>query len=112
MHKKNNLLFLFALILGITLAVGASVWATSIGTNVSVSGTLTTDGASTLTGLATIPGGILANNSTSTIRNLDMLTSTSTSATSTYFAVSNYASTSALRVSNAATLDSTLSVTG
>lgn len=107
------------------MAVSASVWATSLGTNLTVSGTstltgdvtasgaLTVTGASTLTGdvtasgalavtgastltgaatlsstlavtgLSTLTGGLLANNATSTIRNLDMISSTSTSATST-----------------------------
>ena len=37
--------FIFALILGVVMAVGGSVWATSVGTNVSVTGTLTIGGA-------------------------------------------------------------------
>ena len=53
---RSKYVFIFGLIAGLTLAVGVSVWATSIGNNVTVTGTLTTDGASTLTGAATFSG--------------------------------------------------------
>lgn len=49
-RNNNSYLFIFALVLGASLAVGASVWATSIGTNVSVSGTLTSTGNVTFNG--------------------------------------------------------------
>lgn len=66
MHKKNINVFIATLVLGVTLAVSASVWATTVGTNLSVSGTstltgnvtasgtLSVTGASTLTGAATL----------------------------------------------------------
>ncbi|QQG45486.1 MAG: hypothetical protein HYW89_00915 [Candidatus Sungiibacteriota bacterium] len=41
---KSTTSFIFALVLGATLAVGVSVWATTIGNNVSVGGTLTSTG--------------------------------------------------------------------
>lgn len=40
------MIFVLALVLGAMLAVGISVWATSVGTNVSVTGNLTVDSAS------------------------------------------------------------------
>lgn len=55
-HKKESFLFIFALILGVVLAVGGSVWATTIGTNADISGTLSVSGASTLTGNVTASG--------------------------------------------------------
>lgn len=50
---KSPSRFILALVLGAMLAVGGSVWATSVGTNVSVTGTLTTTGATTLNGSST-----------------------------------------------------------
>src|SRR3989338_8627073 len=47
--QSSSFLFVFALVLGVVLAVGGSVWATSVGNNVSVSGTLTSGGAFTVT---------------------------------------------------------------
>ncbi len=164
--KNNPHRIFLATLLGAMLAVGGSVWATTVGTNVTVSGYLTTSGttasssvtyalgiatttpsntlsvvgdtyitrglgvgiattttgalemtgsaylagalsvtgASAFQGLSSLLGGILVNNATSTIRNLDMVLSTSTQATSTYLNVSTLASTSALRVSNLSTL--------
>ena len=61
---RTNSFFAVALILGVVLAVAGSVWATSIGNNVSVSGTLGATGATTLSstltasGLITASGGI------------------------------------------------------
>ena len=46
--------FLIALFLGVALAASVSVWATSIGTNISVDGTLTVTGASTHNGNTTL----------------------------------------------------------
>jgi hypothetical protein len=40
MSRNSTYVFIFALVLGVILAVGASVWATSVGTNVTVTGTL------------------------------------------------------------------------
>ena len=54
--RKNLNLFVFALTLGLFLAIGVSVWATSVGTNVSVSGTLTSTGNATLSGNLTVSG--------------------------------------------------------
>lgn len=45
--------FLFALTLGVILAVGGSVWATSIGSNVDVSGTLTVGSSSATSTVST-----------------------------------------------------------
>ncbi len=53
---SQTLTFLVALFLGVVLSASMSVWATSIGTNISVDGTLTVTGASTLTGAATHNG--------------------------------------------------------
>ena len=148
--KNNPHRIFLATLLGAMLAVGGSVWATTVGTNVTVSGYLTTSGttasssvtyalgiatttpsntlsvvgdtyitrglgvgiattttgalemtgsaylagalsvtgASAFQGLSSLLGGILVNNATSTIRNLDMVLSTSTQATSTYLYVS------------------------
>ena len=47
-RKNSPVLVIATLVLGAALAVGGSVWATSIGTNISVTGTLTVDGNSTL----------------------------------------------------------------
>jgi len=55
-YKSRNFIFIFALIVGFTLAIGASVWATSIGTNVSVTGDLSNSGAFTSAGAATFNG--------------------------------------------------------
>ncbi len=52
MSKKNSFSFILALVLGVALAVGGSVWATSIGTNISVSGNLTTSGTSASSSVA------------------------------------------------------------
>lgn len=53
MSRRNNpYLFFVALVLGVVLAVGGSVWATSVGTSVSVTGNLTvssTSASSTVT---------------------------------------------------------------
>jgi len=46
--------FLIALFLGVVLAASVSVWATSIGTNISVDGTLTVTGAATHNGNTTL----------------------------------------------------------
>ena len=46
--------FLFALFLGVVLSAGVSVWATSIGTDISVDGTLTVTGANTFNGNTTL----------------------------------------------------------
>lgn len=43
MFRKNSLPFILALVLGAGLAVGVSVWATSVGTNVTVTGNLSVD---------------------------------------------------------------------
>ncbi|MEK7074571.1 MAG: hypothetical protein AAB968_02295, partial [Patescibacteria group bacterium] len=45
-----------AFALGIILAVGGSVFASSIGTNLAVDGTATITGASTVTGVSTLTG--------------------------------------------------------
>ena len=60
--KKGNFLnninevyiFVAALVIGLVLAVGASVWATSIGNGISVSTTLDVTGATTLNGNTTL----------------------------------------------------------
>lgn len=52
-HKgssRSTYSFIFALMLGVFLAVGASVWATSIGNNVSVSNNLSASGKLTISG--------------------------------------------------------------
>ncbi len=55
--KKNSpYSFILALILGAFLAIGGSVLATSIGSNVDVSGTLTSSGAATLSSTVTVSG--------------------------------------------------------
>lgn len=47
MSRRNNpYLFFVALVLGVVMAVGGSVWATSVGTNVSVTGNLTVSSTS------------------------------------------------------------------
>lgn len=46
--RKNTDIIIFAFIIGVALAAGVTTLATSIGTNVSVSGTLTTTGVTTL----------------------------------------------------------------
>src|SRR3989338_5419287 len=56
-------------------------------------------GTNTFSALATLSGGILANNATSTITNLTMVNSTSTNATTTYLSVGMLASTTNLVVS-------------
>lgn len=53
-----------AFTVGVILAMGGSVLASSIGTNLSVSGTATVTGASTFTGSAAFNGGITASGST------------------------------------------------
>jgi autotransporter-associated beta strand protein len=55
-YKKGNqaLTFLVALFMGVVLSASMSVWATSIGTNISVDGTLTVTGASTHDGNTTL----------------------------------------------------------
>lgn len=53
---RNELVFLLALFLGVTLAVGGSVWATSIGSNVTVSGTLDVQSSSATSTIST--GGV------------------------------------------------------
>lgn len=50
MFRSQSSRYVLALALGASLAVGASVWATSVGTNVAVTGTFSVSGASTLTG--------------------------------------------------------------
>lgn len=49
-------LFLFALLLGVTSAIGISVLATTVGNNVSVSGTLSSSGNATFSGTVTVDG--------------------------------------------------------
>lgn len=56
LFNRRETLFFFALFLGIALAGGATVWATSIGTNLSVSGTLTNTGAATFSSTVGITG--------------------------------------------------------
>lgn len=53
-QKNSAFVFIFALTLGLLLAAGLSVWATSIGNNVSVDGTLTVTGATTANGSVTL----------------------------------------------------------
>lgn len=52
--RSRSYRYITTLVLGASLAVGASVWATSVGTNVSVSGTLAVTGATTLDGNTTL----------------------------------------------------------
>lgn len=54
-------IFIFALVLGFVFALAGSIWATSIGSNVSVSGTLGATGATTLSSTVTATGQITAN---------------------------------------------------
>ncbi len=56
-RKYNPYSFILAVFLGMALAVGGSVWATSIGTNVSVSGTLDATGNTTLSADMTVASG-------------------------------------------------------
>ncbi|MDP3710304.1 MAG: hypothetical protein Q8R29_01105 [bacterium] len=51
---SSHFSFFLALVIGLALAVGASVWATTIGTNISGTGTLDITGATTLNGAVTI----------------------------------------------------------
>lgn len=135
-QKSKEIVYLvLAVTLGAFLALGVSVWATSIGSNITSSGSISANGTFSATGLSTLSGGILVNNSTSTVTwlttinatstnatstnlyvsglfNADgssntftALMSTSTQATSTYLGVTTHASTSALRVSNGVTFD-------
>lgn len=56
-HSKNNpYSFIIALVLGVVLAVGGSVWATSVGTNISVTGTLTVSSGTASSSIATALG--------------------------------------------------------
>jgi len=49
-HRQNPWFIIAGLVMGAMLAVGGSVLATTVGNSISVTGTLTVDGASTLTG--------------------------------------------------------------
>ena len=109
--SKETFYFMLAMVLGALLTVSASVWATSLGTNISSSGSLSAATTLSVTGKSTLSGGILVNNATSTITWLNMINATSTNATSTFLGVSTHASTSALRVSNATTFDGSLTYT-
>ncbi len=81
---------------GYVLAVTASVFvatafvfgATTINNNISTDGTLSVSSTASIVGLGTFSGGVVIANSTSTITNLVMVNSTSTSATTTSFYVS------------------------
>ncbi|MEK7149312.1 MAG: hypothetical protein AAB796_02840, partial [Patescibacteria group bacterium] len=84
----------------------ASISQLTVSNNTSIGGTLS------LTGLATLTGGILVNNGTSTITNLVTVNATSTNATTTYLSVGTLASTSQLTVSNNTSIGGTLSLTG
>ena len=151
---KNPLAIASAVVIGATLAVGMSVWATSIGTAVTVSGVLTVDGASTLTGAVTAsndisvtsgvrvgadatPGhltaladdslfvegqaeydgivwfdGSLRASSTLLVTGVATFYSdvTLANATSTNFAITTFATTSALRVSNDAVIQGNITL--
>lgn len=84
MRKENTNVFIFALVLGVALAVSASVWATTIGTNITVdgtstltgnvtaSGTLDVTGASTFTGLGKFGGGLIGQASSTFSSTLDV----------------------------------------
>lgn len=54
--RESTYSFIFALFLGVALAVGASVWATSIGNDVTVTNALSVTGTSALTGAVTTTG--------------------------------------------------------
>ncbi|MBI2056554.1 MAG: hypothetical protein HYT37_04245 [Candidatus Sungbacteria bacterium] len=56
--SRYTLVFVAALMMGAVLGFGASVWATSLGTDLTVSGTATVTGNTTLSGTATIAGGL------------------------------------------------------
>ena len=64
---SNPYLFIFTLILGVALAMAVSVWATSIGTDISVDGQLTITGASTFTGAVTANGNVTLGNASTDI---------------------------------------------
>ena len=55
-RKENSVLFFFAFIAGAVLMIGGSVWATTIGDNVSVTGTFTSTGAATLSSTVAVTG--------------------------------------------------------
>ncbi|TSC69112.1 MAG: Outer membrane autotransporter [Parcubacteria group bacterium Gr01-1014_66] len=84
-HIKNTTRFLYAVVIGVILAAAGSAWATSIGTNLSVSGTLTNTGAATLsstlttTGAATFNGNVtLGDAATDVILSTGLLNASST----------------------------------
>ncbi|MBI2121766.1 MAG: hypothetical protein HYT98_01455 [Candidatus Sungbacteria bacterium] len=152
--KRNLLKIASAAAMGAALAVGMSVWATSVGTNVTVSGTLTVDGASTLTGAVTASDDLTVTSGArvGTGSTGDHLTALATdsllvegqaeydgivwfdgslrasstllvtgvatfytdvtlaNATSTNFAITTFATTSALRVSNDATIQGNITL--
>src|SRR3989338_1919574 len=55
-NKNSPYSFILALVLGAFLAVGFSAWATSLGTNVSVTGTLTVSSATASSSITTALG--------------------------------------------------------
>lgn len=61
LHKEIVSVFIFALVLGVVFAVAGSIWATSIGSNISVSGTLGATGATTLSSTLAVTGLMSAN---------------------------------------------------
>lgn len=61
LHSEKITLFVFAMIIGIALAVGGSAWATSLGTNVSVTGSLTASSTMAITGVSTLYGNLAVN---------------------------------------------------
>lgn len=61
LHSEKITLFIFAMIIGIALAVGGSALATSIGTSVSVTGSLTASSTMAITGVSTLYGNLAVN---------------------------------------------------
>ncbi len=80
--------YLASVLVSVFVVAGLVLAATTINNNISTDGTLSVSSTASITGLGTFSGGILVNNSTSTITNLVTLNSTSTAATTTSFYIS------------------------
>lgn len=108
--KKNSpYSFIAALVLGATLTISASVWATTIGNDVDVSGALTTTGSLTSNGNSTLgnaSGDTLTVNATSTFAAGVTINAGGLSVTAGGLTVANAATISgAFNVGGATTLD-------
>lgn len=65
-HSRYIAVFTAALVVGIVFGFGASVWATSLGTNLTVSGDGTVSGTLAVTGATTLTANIVVNSTTAT----------------------------------------------